>query len=343
MQRRGFTLVEVLVAIFIIAILIALLLPAVQAAREAARRMKCQSNLRQIALAVHTYHDAYQAVPPEGVPMGAWRGKTISSIEYSGRTCLLPALEQQALFDRFHFDLYFDHPDNQPAVSTIVSAYVCPSAARLPLPKCGSRNSALFCGFGEYNSAAINPNLWAAVTDYEPSVLAHLREGGALAGVWGRLYTTRAEQGEDGWREVRCGKFAHVTDGLSNTTLWLEQAGGPGTYSHGGAREFPYTWNWVDPYLMLKGESSAWAAGPNLGGEIGFSSNFATSVPLNPQPDQYVNWANVGGLYAFHPGGALVAMCDGSVHFIREGTQFSILAAMVSQEGGEVVDSKAWQ
>ena len=105
----GFTLVELLVVIAIIGILIGLLLPAVQAAREAARRMKCQNSFKQVGIALHAYHDAYDSFPASGM-------KTFFGVPayggglFSGRVTLLPFMEQSGRYDELVKDLKHDPP-----------------------------------------------------------------------------------------------------------------------------------------------------------------------------------------------------------------------------------------
>tara|TARA_R110002049_G_scaffold46487_1_gene135108 strand:- start:40467 stop:41702 length:1236 start_codon:yes stop_codon:yes gene_type:complete len=106
----GFTLVELLVVIAIIGVLVGLLLPAVQAAREAARRMSCSNNFKQIGLALHNYHSAYNQLP---VQMGG-SNRTVGTtgaaaqiaptgtdrLNLSWLVGLTPFMEQQAVWEQ---------------------------------------------------------------------------------------------------------------------------------------------------------------------------------------------------------------------------------------------------
>lgn len=109
-RQHGFTLVELLVTIAIIGVLVSLLLPAVQAARESARRVQCQNNLKQLALAVKNYESVKKRLPAAGTyapPYEAvyfssayWRVDLRTGTNYSWVCELLPYLEESSLDDR---------------------------------------------------------------------------------------------------------------------------------------------------------------------------------------------------------------------------------------------------
>ncbi|HQR09561.1 MAG TPA: DUF1559 domain-containing protein [Gemmatales bacterium] len=139
-RRAGFTLIELLVVIAIIALLMALLLPAIQKVREAANKMICASNLRQIALAAHNYHNDYQRLPP-GI-LGPAAGLTPTQVQYAGTMpFLLPYLEQDNLYSQFAYvpvtglnlgldvgdTFWFNRAACYAAAQARLKVFVCPS------------------------------------------------------------------------------------------------------------------------------------------------------------------------------------------------------------------------
>ena len=118
-RRQGFTLVELLVVIAIIGVLVALLLPAVQSARESARRTQCVSHLKQLGLALQTYHDTQQAYPMGRESIGPF------SVSWGFR--LLPYLEEGTQYDAFRPGVRVDDERNGAAMRTPVSVFFCAS------------------------------------------------------------------------------------------------------------------------------------------------------------------------------------------------------------------------
>jgi prepilin-type N-terminal cleavage/methylation domain-containing protein len=107
-KRAAFTLVELLVVIAIIGILVALLLPAIQAAREAARRAQCQSNIKNVSLAVLNYESSRKQLP-EGMTFDPNSTATIQTMPVYGPNWIikiLPLLEDQALADAFDLSVF---------------------------------------------------------------------------------------------------------------------------------------------------------------------------------------------------------------------------------------------
>ncbi|MEX1223703.1 MAG: DUF1559 domain-containing protein [Pirellulales bacterium] len=115
-----------LVGICVLGILIALLLPAIQAAREAARRNNCSANIKQVALAMHNYHDTYDSFPPaytvddNGQPLHSWR------------VLLLPFLEETGLYDQIAHDEPWDSPANRQFHDRVMYFYTCASSSGDP-------------------------------------------------------------------------------------------------------------------------------------------------------------------------------------------------------------------
>ncbi len=123
LPRPGFTLVELLVVIAIVGLLVAILLPAIQAARETAQRAGCTNNLRQIGLAMATYHDAATTLP--AAVSDTWAG---SIHLHTWAVFLLPYLEEGNLVERYDFAAGQNAAVNMPIVSRQLSIYSCPSS-----------------------------------------------------------------------------------------------------------------------------------------------------------------------------------------------------------------------
>lgn len=235
-HRTGFTLVELLVVIAIIGVLVGLLLPAVQAAREAARRMSCSNNFKQIGLAIHNYHAAYQQMPTQGSGTygdsgGGGLGYTIGTIASPGGNNwhrlgflvgITPFLEQQALWEQISNPFVQDTPGPtnvwqsmgplttadisqvggyDPWVTNIPS-YRCPSDPGQGLPSLGRTNYA----------ACFGDSIQGHASEFELN-----RDRNGLTDANRAQVATVAQRGAFVPRKVM--KFRDVLDGLSNTIL----------------------------------------------------------------------------------------------------------------------------
>jgi prepilin-type N-terminal cleavage/methylation domain-containing protein len=115
--RDGFTLIELLVVIGIIALLMGLLLPAVQQARESANRISCANNLKQITLAMHSYHLNHLQLPPRCA---------LPDSGASWAVLIMPYIEQDNVIRRWDLSRSY-YEQNDVARLSRVPIYFCPS------------------------------------------------------------------------------------------------------------------------------------------------------------------------------------------------------------------------
>ena len=332
-HRPGFTLIELLVVIAIIAILIGLLLPAVQKVREAAARIKCANNLKQIGLALHSYHDANTYFPPGYIDGNTSTTGSTSTPDndvgpgWGWSSYLLPYLEQGNVYNQINFKQTVGMGVNAQISQQPLSVFQCPadpyqdafpvydSNFSTPIATVAHSNYVGCNGWEEcFNGAGGNP---------QPGPGADGLSG--LFGAAGRGVFFRNSKIN----------VAAVTDGMSNTIFTGERSG----------NHSPSTWTGAVP----GGRCPAWMAtqppspyspppGPpydnaDFGEALVLAHCNATHLPSADfpifDPDTY---------YSMHAGrGANFQLGDGSVRYITSSIDPNTYQALGTIGGGEVL------
>ena len=317
-SSRGFTLVELLVVIAIIGVLVALLLPAVQAAREAARRSSCTNNLKNMALAVHNYHDARKELPPS----------RLGEHQKTWQFLILPYLEQGAVADRWD-EAKGDFYDQPAEMRTHVAViYLCPSRDR-ETPLMSFRPDGVHGGHSFNNPDGIGSGEFlGAKTDYAAnggspfkSVGGTIRHNGTVSpdfypSMNGSMIVPMFDKYNAGFARRLIEEwssrtsFNSITDGTSNTFLCGEATR---AYCYGTPDK---AWKGVHAY-----------SGDNVR---------AVMVGHDEAPLYGANELWLKGFGSEHPGVCQFAMVDGSVKAVIVDIDPLALAALATRDGGEV-------
>ncbi len=354
-SSRGFTLIELLVVIAIIAILVALLLPAVQSAREAARRSQCKNSLKQLALAFHNYESTFSAFPPSGT----------RDSDFSVQARMLPYLEQENLqslldFDQIAFTGGFAGKVPNPlfvdAFATAIPVFLCPSDQAPSQTQVtvsgttytyGGLSYLVSFGSGKQTNYDFRWPSDGAVFEHSSVKFRDFTDGTANTVI---MSETVRSVGDD--MTLPAGQtpqfpYRFTLNGSSGLSAALNPvpgmtAGGAwgGYLDSNGMLSDPdlsAIWqtftNWRGGSSpALRGRGTSWA----FSGAINSLTN-GYSTPNSPIPDIVTHWTGFFAPRAHHPGGAHVAMGDGSVHFLSDSINADLHRGLHSRNGDEAV------
>ncbi len=329
-ERNGFTLVELLVVIAIIGILIALLLPAVQAAREAARRMSCNNNIKQCALAMHNYHDTYRCLP-------GFDSSILTS--FSPQARLLPFAEQSSL----HKLIDYSKPlfVGARADNRLNPVHAAAARTRVPMFRCPSD--------GEND-------IYTEYFVQAPDAFAGSNYMVCLGSGTGTYYDHRSRT-DGAFYQLSACSFRDYLDGLSNTLMFGECLLGNHRDTTGPAPEDPLR-QVADTRLPVTPPGLGGLSNPDLTAIVAacnswkglrgsgwivaklYTSTFNCYMPPNTRvPDVYRMGMGWFAARSNHPGGVNVGFADGSVRFISQTIELTTWRALGSIAGGEVVSN----
>lgn len=309
--RAAFTLIELLVVIAIIGILIGMLLPAVQKVREAATRTWCANNLKQLGLAVHGYHDVHQALPPGRICLSSGNGATWCFL-------ILPHIEQDNLYRTWKGPVigtsYTNAVNGGFASQTQVKTFFCPSRRQPPQVSRVERDGEPVGALGDYGVCSGDSGNTFNLSD------PNLANGAIIMA----NPTTGVSQT----------RFASVADGLSNTLLIGEKnvpIDAFGVYRDQAPYDNTASGEKIGDTCIYNGNdnaASARAAG------VGFEL-IADPKAHNTVPSSGTSYYRRFG--STHPGACQFCLADGSVRAISNTTSGSVLGALATRAGGEVI------
>jgi len=328
----GFTLIELLVVIAIIAILIGLLVPAVQKVREAAARAQCTNNLKQLALACHTFHDQNKKLPANYGCCGT------GGAYWSWIAMILPYIEQGPIYTQGNIGVF--NAAGTPTTTLAKSVANGQPTITIPIPmlRCPSDPAYANVLWNDRADIGGGPNgQGCAISNYKGVAGANWEWGNAL---W-----------NPGW-SAGAPNPSQPQQGLDAGNGVLYRSNGPGASGNiSGGKDFSWTLVGITDgtsNTFMIGEDlpkdsqwcGCWAYANNTTGTVAIylNANETAGLGATLENDTNGDWGNNYGFASKHTGGANFAFCDAHVRYISNGISMrTTYRYLGTAQGGEAI------